>query len=533
MRHFLLSCLLLVIVSCKSVEKYNQQVVTLHSVDELKSDVDAVYKQLKKHHPHLYQYTPREILDYKFDSLKTTIVKPITSQEFYEKIAPVIKEVRQGHISVVPPKVKFTKKERKALRKKEFEFYKLDFEYLDDALWVTGDRTDSTLIGSQVLRIGDEDPMDLLNKYKAQIASDGYNLTLYNRAMGKAFTRLYYRDKGFLDSLSMTFKLQDSVFTKTMRLVDKNKKSDSIAKPIDTIPVVKLSKAEKKAKKIAAKEKQKLNKKLGYIPSRKEYTRNFSFLGNDDVAYMKIRSFSNGNYKKFYDESFQTLDSLKTPYLVIDLRDNGGGRISEIAYLYAYLAQDDFQFINKSEVNSRVPFMAYAMANGSPLGLKIVSVLLSPIIVTHNLLKTEKVDDKIYYKFKYNKVKEPKENNYKGKVYVLINGNSFSASSILSTNLQATDRAIFVGEETGGAYNGTVAGIYKYYTMPNSLVKVRIGLMQIDAPYKIEPDGYGIIPDVTINPTHQDRLNGVDPELDWILMDIEKDKSYSGSGKAH
>ncbi|WP_104733952.1 S41 family peptidase [Hanstruepera ponticola] len=534
MRYTFVIFLVLLFASCKSVDKYNQQVTSLHSIESLKADVDAVYKQLQKHHPHLYQYTSKEVLDFKFDSLKTTIMKPITSQEFYEKIAPVIKEVRQGHISVVPPKEKFTKKERKALQKKEFEFYKLDFEYLDNTLWVEGARKDSTLIGSQVLKIGNEDPNDLIKKYKTQIASDGYNTTLYDRAMSKGFTRMYYRDKGFLDSLPMTFKLKDSVFTKVLRLVDKNKKTDSINKPKDTTVAAELSKAEKRVKKLAAKEKRRQNKKLGYIPSRKEYTRNFSFLDSDnEVAYMKIRSFTNGKFKTYYDESFEKLDSLKTPYLVIDLRDNGGGRISEIAYLYAYLAQDDFQFINESEVNSRVPFMAFAMANGSPFGLKVVSVLLSPLIVTHNLLKTKKVDDKIYYKFKYSKLKEPKENNYQGKVYVLINGNSFSASSILSTNLQATNRAVFVGEETGGAYNGTVAGIYKYYTLPNSLIKVRIGLMHIDAPYKTKPDGYGVRPDVFIVPTQQDRINDVDPELDWILMDIEKDKSYSGSGKAH
>ena len=43
----------------------------------------------------------------------------------------------------------------------------------------------------------------------------------------------------------------------------------------------------------------------------------------------------------------------------------------------------------------------------------------------------------------------------------------------------------------------------------------------------------GVKPDVYIVPTHEDRLNGKDPELEWILMDIEKDKSYSGSGKAN
>ena len=103
----------------------------------------------------------------------------------------------------------------------------------------------------------------------------------------------------------------------------------------------------------------------------------------------------------------------------------------------------------------------------------------------------------------------------------MINGNSFSASSILSTQLKGNQRAIFVGEETGGAYNGTVAGISKMYELPNTKVKVKVGLLYIDAPFKVTPDGYGVQPDVKIVPTYQDRLNKIDPELAWILEDIE------------
>lgn len=533
MRYYII-CFFLVFSSCKSVEKYNAQITSSHTVEELHDDTDQIYTQLQKHHPRLYQYTSKETLDFKFDSLKATINKPLTSQQYYEKLAPIIKEVRQGHISVAPPQKRFTKKEQKELRKKKFEFYEMDFEYLDNALWVSGSRMDSTLIGSQVLKIEDENPAKLIEKYTSEIASDGYNTTLYNRIISKNFSQLYYRDKGFLDSLSITLKQNDSIYTKVLRRIEKSKKKDSITTPKDSIIVEKLTKAEKKAKRLANKQDRKNHKKYGYNYTTKKYNRNFSFLDEEkEIAYLKIRSFSAGKYKDFYNESFETLDSLKTPYLVIDLRDNGGGRIDEIAYLYSYLAQEEFQFINESEVTSRVPFMQFLMANGSPVGLQIVSAILSPVIVTHNLLKTKKEDDKLYYKFKYSKLKKPQENNYKGEIYVLINGNSFSASSILSTNLQATNRAFFVGEETGGAYNGTVAGIYKIYVLPHSQIKVRMGLMQIDAPYKTEPDGYGVKPDKEIIPTHEDRVNDVDPELDWILIDIKKDQSYSGSGKSN
>ena len=234
-----------------------------------------------------------------------------------------------------------------------------------------------------------------------------------------------------------------------------------------------------------------------------------------------MRSFTNGNYKKFYKESFTKIDSAKTKHFVLDLRDNGGGRISEIDYLYSYLTDKDYQFITESEVKSRTPFLKSFMSNTTPNSLKVPSALLYPIVATHNFLKTKKRDGKIYYKFnKHTKIKEPNELNYNGKLYVLINGNSFSASSLLSTHLKATKRATFVGEETGGAYNGTVAGIYKLYQLPISKIKVRMGLMQIEAPQKQNPDGYGIKPDFEILCNLKDIQSNIDTELEWVLKDI-------------
>ncbi|GAL80500.1 peptidase [Algibacter lectus] len=77
-------------------------------------------------------------------------------------------------------------------------------------------------------------------------------------------------------------------------------------------------------------------------------------------------------------------------------------------------------------------------------------------------------------------------------------------------------------EETGGAYNGCVAGLYKIYQLPETKLKIRMGLMQIEAPFKQNPDGFGIKPNVEITPTISDRLSGKDPELEWILSDISK-----------
>ena len=92
--------MIILLMSCGSIKKYNEQITALHPVIDLKHDVDQVYNQLKKHHPKLYQYTSKEVLDFKFDSLKSSIKTPMTSQDFYKKLSPVVANIKQGHISV-------------------------------------------------------------------------------------------------------------------------------------------------------------------------------------------------------------------------------------------------------------------------------------------------------------------------------------------------------------------------------------------------------------------------------------------------
>jgi hypothetical protein len=61
-----------------------------------------------------------------------------------------------------------------------------------------------------------------------------------------------------------------------------------------------------------------------------------------------------------------------------------------------------------------------------------------------------------------------------------------------------------VGEETGGAFNGTVKGFMPVVELPHSELKNR--LMMMAPHHKTEIKGRGIFPDKEIIPTLEDRL---------------------------
>lgn len=511
--------LLVALQSCASVDKYNAQINTPKSVKDLKSDINYIQHKLQKLHPDLYHYISKKELDYKFDSLRSSITIPLTSNDFYFRISPVIASIKQGHTQINPLTKKLRSAEKKKVSTKGTTPLSLfDFELFDNKLYITKNysKDSSICIGTEVLAVNGTKPSDLLNKYRPTFSSDGFNATFINYRLAKGFPRFFYYENGIMDSISCELKYNDSISTLVLRKPVKPKPS-TIKKTKEQIAAAKkLQQAESKRKKL-----------YGYDALKRTYSKQLSFPTKDSsIAVIRIADFVKGNYRKFYKNSFSKLDSLKTKTLVIDLRNNTGGALREVSYLYSYLADSSYRFVTKSEVSSKTSLWHIIPFKNKPLSQQAIQTLLIPSIICWDvysfLLTSKGKDGKYRFPFPESRLAHPKEKRVKGKVYVLINGGSFSASSLLSTNLQGSKRATFIGQETGGAYNGCVAGLMPVLTLPKTKLNIRFGLLVCQAPFQSETDGHGILPDKEINTTIQDRIKANDPELEWVLKEEKK-----------
>jgi len=506
--------LLVVFTSCVSTKKYNEQVTRLHSPKELKKDIDYAYKKLKKFHPDLYWYISEDSLDQIFSSFKESIKDPMTSTEFYTQFTPLIGSIRQGHTRTVAPIVRQTKEEIKSKGKRQHPFKYFEFENINNKLILTKNHgSDSSILeGSQVLSIENENIDDLITAYLPLNIGDGFNETFLPSYTYTEFGSLYLSTHAPKDSLSITLQKNDSLYTSYLHCFPKKKKTKAVA---DTL---KKTREEKKLARKKRREKNIANRKYGSYSYKKERKRDISFLkynSTDSVAYMKIQSFFGRNYEDYHRECFAQIDSAKSKHLIIDLRYNLGGSALEIENLYSYLTDSEFSFFEKSKMTKSTSSLAtWVYSEG--IGPKIAALTFSPMLLINQITRVSRKDGVPYYRI--SKKKKNKRNNYKGKVYVLINGESFSASCILATTLKANKRATFVGEETGGAYNGTVAGQFIRLSLPNTKVRLKFGVMTLKTPYRTSPDGYGIKPDVYIPRTKI----GIDEQLDWVLEDIRK-----------
>lgn len=476
------------------------------SPEKLREDVDFAYRKLQEMHPNLNWYISKQELDFKFDSLKTTINKPLTSTQFYFKLQPVIAKIREGHLSLKIPAKRFSKKEIKALKNKKGLFGRFEYHVEDDHLYFieNKDSIQNIKSGTELLSINGVPVSDYLKKYRQLISSDGYNTTFYPYYLKDVFFNFFVAEKGIMDSAKIETLYNDERQILTLKRASKNKTE------------IEKDKAEKKRT-----PEKKLN---DYVAATSSYNRNFKFLDKDStIAYMKIKSFSRTFSDKFYKESFAKIKNAESSYLIIDIRENYGGSLYEINQLYSYLAPEPFVLIKPSKLVSRLtPLKTNYFRKSNPLEYTYKS-LVYPGYFLYQALNVYKGKDGIaYYKMKENKSTKPKENAFKGKVYVLINGGSFSASSIISSKLKFDKRVTLVGEETGGANDGTVAGFYSYQKLPNSKIDLPIGVLLVQPNITFGNTQKGVVPDVEIDESMQDIIDKRDVQLDWVKNDIQK-----------
>lgn len=505
-----------ILFSCTSVKKLNYIVSEKkHTPTELKADVDYAYNLLTKGHPGVYWYIKKEQLAFKFDSLKASLVTPLTTKELYLKLAPLVAEINCGHTRLILVTKKLNKFEKDSLEKLGKPIQQMGYKVIDDKLYITtlNKKINLAKKGDEILAINNIPTKEILDNISKNYASDGYNKTFKTAVLNRAFPSWYTAIYENSDTLAYQLRQIDSVFNLTLTTIKKEEKKDSL---LVKKAVVKMSKDSLLAKKKLALEKKRLRYK-GSDENKKPIL-DFRFLEKDSsVAYLKIKSFSfpYANFNRFYKESFILLKKGKTKNLILDLRDNGGGSLAACRDLFSYLVDKDFTYLKAAEINNK--FNPYWQGKGFG---NAVSGLAYEITTSRLLERGSNGEHQV--KFKGTKPLKAHENNYDGKLYVLINGYSFSASSLLSSNLKQIKRATFVGQETGGGFNGCVAGRIPVLSLPSSKLKLRMGMFPVIPNAYTETVGRGIFPDQEIETTIDDVIKGKDKELDWVLQTIKK-----------
>ena len=116
------------------------------------------------------------------------------------------------------------------------------------------------------------------------------------------------------------------------------------------------------------------------------------------------------------------------------------------------------------------------------------------------------------------RVQQPAEGRFKGEVYVLTDGWTFSTAADVATVAHHNRLATFVGEETGGGYDGNTSGVSRGVTLGHSGLAVNVPCWM----YTTKNVGHsffgrGVVPDHPVRPSIEDALAGRDAVFELAL----------------
>lgn len=446
------------------------------SLQQLQSDFDLYRKALEEAHPGLYRYHSKAQFDSIFDKTRKDLSEVNTVIDFYERLAPINAFIGCGHTRTLLPQG-WSKVAKAVESRLPFEFRVFDGK----AIIYKSHINDNDLApGTQLISI--EQPFEqVANRMLPIFSADGYVTSSRWRDLERNFSifvQLLVKEDG--PYRVELLKPDGKRIEKEINLIN----SDAIAKS-------------------------------SALPDLE-----FEILNASSTAKLTIRSFSgnisdkNGNgFSTFLRNSFEKLLDIKIQNLIIDVRGNGGGRDDYGSLLYSYLTNEPYSYYSYLEVN-KPEFTILQFTNQSE---SFMSSLRN---------STTEKDGRYFLNEDEHSclsLQTPSKPTFNGNVYVLIDGRSFSATAEFCAITRFHERAVFIGEEASGGYEGNNSGGSILLTLPESKLRLAIPTYKYVSAVDIDkyPKGRGILPHHEVIPTINGLANGKDEVMDYVLTIIK------------
>jgi Peptidase family S41 len=465
-----------------------------YSPVQLEKDYSIFQNVLEESHPGLYWYTPKDTMDRYFEWGKTQIKDSLTEPQFKQVISYVLSRMNCGHTTVRSSK-KYTKY-LDTLRSERF--FPLSLKLWDDSAIVAANlnRRDTLLKRGTALRAIDHHPIqeieDTLFKF---ISADGYNTThkyqtLSNRGMfGSLYTGVY--------GLSSRY---------TIDFLDDHGVPETITIPIyDPARDTTNRAAIRRFIRPTRKERKRINL---------QSSRSLKLDTAGHTAYLDLNTFGRGyQLKKFFRQSFRALRRYQTQYLVVDVRGNGGGSVTNSTMLSKYLADRPFKICDS----------LYAINRHSSYHHYIEQYFFNRLFM---VAFTHRRDDRKYHFVYFERhAFHPKgRNHFDGRTYILIGGNSFSATTLFTNSVIRQDNVTVVGEETGGGSYGNTAWLIPDVKLPETRLEFRLPLFRLVMDKDQPKTGHGIYPEIEAKPSSDAIRRNADYKMDRVMELINADK---------
>ena len=483
---FLQAVLLLAGCAGSRVAQYTPE--RTYTPELLHKDFHVLTDIMEADHPSLYWYTSPDSIHYYFAHADSSIQAPMTESAFRNLVASTLAHIRCGHTGVRPSEMYEDYMTRHPAPQFPFQVKILGVrEQPSLALVFSPYVRDTTFrAGDVITAINGIPSATLIDSLRGFFSVDGYCYNFAYQRISGDFP-LWYQSVFGRDSVYTVGVERPGIggFTSPVRAYDLQKDT-SLA---EALKIWEMGAPFRMSKK-----------------DELEQLRSLRIDSSGKVAVLTIRTFDDGLRKDFIRQSFEILRREKIPNLVVDLRTNSGGQLSNAVLLAQYLKPSNFVFVDSVYATTRhISYKRYMDRTFLPqLGM--------------TFLTRKRADGYYHFTSLEGKRYHPlKRDHYNGHVYILTGGFTFSAASIFTANMKGTPDVTIVGEETGGGYYGN-DGIYiPDITLPTTRLRVSIPLFRMIINHRFPKDGRGVLPDIEVVPTTADIRGAIDPKMRKVL----------------
>lgn len=431
----------------------------------LQEDLHYLKASLEKIHPGLNLYTSQAELERSFYNASRALERETNEAGFLRIMGPLIEKIHCGHTIAYPSN---TTTEWLSLSHTSFP---VPISFAGDSAIVTQSHKNIPA-GSRLLSINGTPIAEIISKLKTVVPADGWNETYKTFQLRKNFPKWLAWYYPHADSFDIAFESNKLPHQKRVGGIALTTQEDG--------------------------------------PSAQ-----FHFYDSISTLLLTIPTFeTHQKFNLWLEEVFKSAKVKQTKNLVIDIRNNEGGRDECGALLFSFIAKNNFDYYKNITVKT---------PDTTILGRLTIDEVPFNKIVPDYTTAINQEGILYYYSTHPNLLKQsPSMNAFEGQVYILINGGTYSSAAEFASIAHSSHRAIFIGEETGGAYHQNCSLGTPTLTLPHSKLRINIPLgkysMVVDDG---TPSGHGVIPDHLVRYTTADLLEGRDKEMELCLQLIK------------
>ncbi|WP_167353203.1 S41 family peptidase [Pedobacter steynii] len=459
----------------------------VYQPEDMQADLNKFKNALIKTHPGLYTNQSPEKFEEVVDKLILETSKPMQAADFYKVVLKMIASIHDDHTSV-----------------KAFNHLGdiiANQKWLPFQVYVTGERIfivnnlSNLQIpeGSEILAIDGHLSNEILSETLKYFSSDGISESPTLHKLGVSyftlFGKLYPQIFGGRSSYNISYRDYKSKQILTAQVE----------------PVSGQNYIELKAKRYPSS-----------IPATDAF--NFEVNRQGNYAILKINQFFKDSFNEpenifpdYYKKCFQEISANKIKNLIIDLRDNSGGKGANAAYLLQYFI--DKPVIPAKEVTTLGNDEYFLKTTGVKLRLDEDYGLAKQMDGTFKVTKTDALRE-------LNKFDPIEEYHFNGKLVVLINGGMVSAAGTAAGLFKEYTNAIMVGSETSG-YAGISNGV-QIISILGGHTETAITIPLLHTEHAINPNikKRGAIPDYQVSNSVEDILGNRDAVLEFVFKNL-------------